>query len=84
MNFGNRGPQVGIACVGLVERVKDWLVYDAIFHDVYGRYIEDHKHDRRLWCSSKGIAALPNIDYSGGWGMIWGTCCARLTHKAFK
>ena len=43
MNFGDRGPQVGIACVGLVERVKDWLVYDVIFHDVYGRYIEDHK-----------------------------------------
>jgi hypothetical protein len=31
VNFGDRGPQVGIACVGLVERVKDWLVYDVIF-----------------------------------------------------
>ena len=30
VNFGDGGPQVGIACLGLVERVKDWLVYDVI------------------------------------------------------
>ena len=49
MNFGDRGPQVGIACVGLVERVKDWLVYDVILvggfkHVLWSRiYRIDHK-----------------------------------------